>query len=262
MPDIEIPLAPPQQSAESVVRLTVRLVVDALGFMVITPLVLCIIAGLAALADIVIRGFRTFLDDIGGAQNTFISLDIDTRLLVTFSAGALVYLAIAAAVLLVARLRRGPHWRDYIAWKPFRLESIYLALAAAGVIWGIAIGSVIEAWYPDSKNWVAFPHGVAGVLASLILVVALGPLCEELLFRGWLFTALRGRLGSIATIVTTSVLFAIAHWEKTHLYAIAVFPVGLLLGYARERSGSIRATTTFHGIYNLSGWILAAFAGK
>ena len=92
-------------------------------------------------------------------------------------------------------------------------------------------------------------------------MVILAPLSEELLFRGWLYTALRWRFGFSAAFWATSLLFAVAHWDSTHLYALAILPIGLVLGYVRERTGSTKATTLFHMIYNSSGFALT-FLGK
>ena len=54
----------------------------------------------------------------------------------------------------------------------------------------------------------------------------------------------------------TSILFALMHYEHTHLYALAVFPVGVALGFVRERYASIKASAFFHGLYNLFSWVL------
>ncbi len=259
-PIAEAPAEP--MPVESAWRLLTRLILDVLGFAAIASAILILLAAIAAVADVALRGMDGAARDMAFVKNFPGNVDMETFTLVSFSIGCLFYVAIILAILVIARLRRGSGWRDYVAWRPFRPDWTYLLLAAAGIGWGIAIGSFIETLHPEAKNWFVFPKGVVGVAVSFVLVAILGPLSEEFLFRGWLFTALRPKFGVIATILVTAALFAMAHWESTHLYAMAVFPVGLLLGYARERSGGMRATFAFHGIYNFSGWILAAFAGK
>ena len=83
-----------------------------------------------------------------------------------------------------------------------------------------------------------------------MLAVLLGPLAEEVLFRGWMYTSLRAGFGVPVAVLVTSVLFALAHWESTHLYALAVFPVGLALAFVRERTGGIAGSFVFHACYN------------
>lgn len=86
---------------------------------------------------------------------------------------------------------------------------------------------------------------------------------EELFFRGWLQPALARRLARHGGVVhddlrrrflanvATSVLFAIAHlWRQQPLVALAVFPVSLLLGWVRDRSGGVAAPLLLHAGYN------------
>ena len=104
--------------------------------------------------------------------------------------------------------------------------------------------------HPAAKEWVRLPEGAGWTTLFVTLAVVAAPVTEELLFRGWLYTGLRSRLAAGTTILVTAALFGLAHWERTHLYALAVFPVGLALGFIRERTGTIRATMTFHAAYN------------
>lgn len=253
---------PPEAPAETLWRLALRLIVDAFGVAALTAAIMVLLFALIVLGDFALRGLDQLVADAATARGFPAGFSRDDLTLFGFALGSLLYASIVLAFFALARVRRRDRWRDYIAWTPFRPLRIYWLLAAAGVIWGAGAGSLIEALEPAAKDWVVLPKGPAGIAVSFTLVVVLGPLCEELLFRGWLFTALRPWLGRIATILATAVIFAIAHWEKTHLYALAVFPVGLLLGYARERGGGIKPTVAFHGIYNLAGWILAMIAGK
>jgi len=51
-------------------------------------------------------------------------------------------------------------------------------------------------------------------------------------------------------------VFAGMHYEKTHLYALAVFPIGLALGAIREITGTIKSTISFHAFNNLIACVL------
>jgi membrane protease YdiL (CAAX protease family) len=257
--DQPVPAAP---SLEPAWRLALRLGLDALGCAVFSSLFAAAPLAAAGLAIVAAKGLQGASDAAVAWRDVFANADSEGRTLVLFVFGGASYLAVILGFLAVARLRRGRDWRAYVAWTPFRFEKAYWLLGAAGIVWGVAAGSLIEHAHPEAKNWVSFPSGVVGSLVTVALVAVLGPLCEELVFRGWLFTALRARLNAVLTILATAALFAAAHWESTHLYALAVFPIGLLLGYARERGGSIKGTFAFHGIYNFAGWILALFAGR
>jgi sodium transport system permease protein len=82
----------------------------------------------------------------------------------------------------------------------------------------------------------------------LLLALAVTPaLCEELLFRGLVFSGLR-RLGPIAAVVLSALLFAFAHASIYRL--VPTFALGALLGYARLKSGSIVPGMIIHAINN------------
>ena len=118
------------------------------------------------------------------------------------------------------------------------------------LIYSLAANAAIAHVYPKFDELVHMPTGAKWVVLFVALASLFAPVTEELLFRGWLYTSLRVRLGPWTVTLVTSILFALAHWESTHLYALAVFPVGVALGFVRERTGSIKATMTFHAVYN------------
>jgi sodium transport system permease protein len=82
----------------------------------------------------------------------------------------------------------------------------------------------------------------------LVLVTSLTPaLCEELLFRGLVFSGLR-RLGPAAAVILSALLFGLAHASIYRLLP-TVF-LGLALGYTRLRSGSIVPGMIIHACNN------------
>lgn len=192
-----------------------------------------------------------------------VALPLKDPVLLDFFAylGFLVYGAPAAAMWIVWRVSGVGGFAERIAWRDWRGDRAFYGLALAAFAWGLAAGAVIEWLLPESRNWIFLPKSHLGLAASLVVVSMVGPVCEEMFFRGWLYTGMRGRLGFPATLALTSVLFAVIHWEPTHLYAVAVAPVGFILGYIRERYGSIKASALAHGLYNLLGWTIAYFIG-
>ncbi len=163
------------------------------------------------------------------------------------------YLAQILAVFAVARFRGGGDWSALVAWRdwaPRRHWKLFAGLMVLTLAWSIGASIAIEHVYPEAKDWVTAPKAAGWIVGFLALAVLFGPFAEELLFRGWMYTSLRASFGLRIAVLVTSVLFALAHWESTHLYALAVLPVGLALATIRERTGSIAASITFHAIYN------------
>ncbi len=86
------------------------------------------------------------------------------------------------------------------------------------------------------------------------LVIA-APVFEEVLFRGFLFEGLRRtRMGAGGTIVVTTLLWTLLHAGQYDQYFLALIAlIGILLGIARERTGSLYVPLAIHGVNNLLG---------
>jgi membrane protease YdiL (CAAX protease family) len=83
-----------------------------------------------------------------------------------------------------------------------------------------------------------------GVCISIV-----GPVVEELVFRGWLYAHLRVRLGALPTIVLTGALFGLLHGGPPG-YAISIMISGMIYGALREWTGGIVAPTATHILNN------------
>lgn len=72
---------------------------------------------------------------------------------------------------------------------------------------------------------------------------------EEMLFRGLFQTMIRSQIaGPWLSILLSSVLFALAHINVAHWPAL--FVLGVCLGYAYEKSGSLFRPIIIHGVFN------------
>lgn len=88
----------------------------------------------------------------------------------------------------------------------------------------------------------------------VMLVASLGPVVEELLFRGLLLSALLRRLHVAWAVVASALLFALIHLPglQWHGYALpALTLLALALAWLRLRSGSIWPAVLAHAINNL-----------
>ena len=220
------------------------------------------IAGLAAL-----RGLSSALETVRSA------LDVTTaggrtaprggeHLDVVVGCGT--YVALILAIVAVAAIRGGRDWAGLLAlrsWRPRRHWLLIGGLFVLTIAWEVAASMGIEHIHPAAKDWIVAPKETPWIVGFLALAVLLGPFAEEFLFRGWMYTSLRAGFGVPVAILVTSVLFAVAHWESTHLYALAVFPVGLALAFVRERTGSIAASFVFHALYNGAASVML-FVGR
>jgi membrane protease YdiL (CAAX protease family) len=88
-----------------------------------------------------------------------------------------------------------------------------------------------------------------------IFVVILGPLCEELAFRGFLMPLLMRSFGVVAGIIATGLLFGSLHayeysWSWRHVVLIGT--AGTVFGWVRYKTNSTAASTLMHATYNLT----------
>ena len=109
------------------------------------------------------------------------------------------------------------------------------------------------------------PLGTESGWNKVVLAVTLGPVLEEVVFRGYLLTAgllLMRRLwpsrSPAAAIGAVAVVFSIAHLTTpgAHLLQLGcIVLTGCLYGYIRLRYRSTAAAALAHGAYNLALYI-------
>ena len=92
----------------------------------------------------------------------------------------------------------------------------------------------------------------AGLLPILwIAFVIVAPLGEEIIFRGFLYRGWARSPRSLApAIAVISALWAMMHVQYDWLGILQIFLLGLLLGWARWRSGSTLLAVGLHGLAN------------
>ena len=236
------------------------LLLSVVGIFLLCALYVALLGGLAVLVEGLVHGWTDVWSLLASAHDAALKGEQRSLEMTGILLGCVIYLAAIGALLTAAWLRNRPDWREPVAWLAFRSSRSYWLLVAVGIAWGLAASAVVEHLLPAARDWFTLPSAPVAVISSFLLIVVLAPLAEELFFRGWLYTGLRPRLGFAWTLGITSALFALGHWEKTHLYAAAVLPVGLALGWVREKTGSTRATALFHALYNLTGWLLTYLA--
>ncbi|MDX6598901.1 MAG: protease family protein [Gaiellales bacterium] len=164
------------------------------------------------------------------------------------------YLAMGAAALWAAR-RTGDARRALGLVAPrswpralgLALGTVLAALIVSALLEPIFHGADAQGVVPDSGRPPGF-WPIAGVVLAYVAVALVGPLVEELIFRGLLTAALRRRFGPWRTAVVTAAFFAVAHFIPRVMPA--VFLLGLALALVYERIGSTIPGMVVHCLYN------------
>lgn len=164
-------------------------------------------------------------------------------------AKVLVPLAVLAGLWLVCRARRISWSRDLGLVRPSLMPALaWLGLALAWMLGTDALLHWRGPW--DLRPWQAQTLWVAA--ARVLGVGLLGPLAEEVAFRGLLDFRLR-RAGLPAGVVLGGVAagWAALHYAYTPAVVAVIFGEGLLLGLARRRTGSLWVPVLMHVAWNL-----------
>ena len=81
-----------------------------------------------------------------------------------------------------------------------------------------------------------------------VFVAGLGPVLEEVFFRGFAYPALRERFGIPVSPAFTAAAFAALHMNA--LAFVPIFLLGLFLCYLYESSGSLVPSISAHVLHN------------
>ena len=170
------------------------------------------------------------------------------------------FILILPLLLLVSNFKTRPRWST-LGVRPFAFGSIWrwlilLLLFLAGQLLAVRLLDI------EQGEFMQLLAGSRHLPLVLVIVLA-APLLEELLFRGYLFTAWRQtRLGFSGTLLLTSGLFTLMHWGQYHWMQLSfVFVLALLLGLARERSGSVLLPMLLHLLNNLVSAVVVIYLG-
>lgn len=93
------------------------------------------------------------------------------------------------------------------------------------------------------------------VVMFLITLGVLPALCEETLFRGFLYTSLRRKLGAFPSIVISATLFSLAHMDMGG--ALQLFVLGALFAFVFERTKSLVPAMVAHCMWNSATFLMA-----
>jgi membrane protease YdiL (CAAX protease family) len=97
-------------------------------------------------------------------------------------------------------------------------------------------------------------HGALLVLSALVVTV-FAPICEEVCFRGYIFTALRDLRGAWPAAVATGLLFAAVHaYSKPLALLVPLAVFGAAQCWLYQWSGSLYPCIAAHALTNAIGF--------
>jgi membrane protease YdiL (CAAX protease family) len=175
----------------------------------------------------------------------------------------LIYIPVIICMVLLVRSKYdAPFWKS-IHWNWPERRWAYLALLLGAVM--LIVLSMLQIVLPMPKD-TPFEHLFdrprdAYLLA--LLAVTIGPLMEELFFRGFMYPVLERRMGAVWAVALTALPFGLLHLQQygwAWAAGLVIFLVGVVCGVVRVVTKSVAASFLVHVGYNGTQMLIAIVA--
>ncbi|MBI2470918.1 MAG: CPBP family intramembrane metalloprotease [Planctomycetes bacterium] len=100
----------------------------------------------------------------------------------------------------------------------------------------------------DVVKWILEEKSLFILISLIFFGVIIAPLIEEIIFRGFLQSALKNYFGRRYAIVISASLFAAVHMDAFAFFQILI--LGILLGYLYEKTQTLVASVVIHILHN------------
>ncbi len=186
--------------------------------------------------------------------DTIISSENITNLSFSILYGVQVF-SMLAVVWFLAIYWRGSKLKDLGFRYYSLLKALWYSFLALLVIffiifvYVIIMTNVLHIQAPVSKIEQLASNQSISYKVLLITVSLIAPICEEIYFRGFLYSAFKKSWGVTAGLFLSSLFFALAHMEFYSFFPIMA--IGWILAYIYEKTKSIIPVILLHSSYNL-----------
>lgn len=135
-----------------------------------------------------------------------------------------------------------------------RLRLVLLVPLFLGAMVAVnSVSSMVAGIFGKSAAQGKLPQTAVGIVLYFVYTCILPAVLEELLFRGMIQGLLRP-WGPRFAIIVSSAFFALLHANLPAV--VAIFLLSVLLGYAREITGSVKPCIVLHLANNLSSFVM------
>jgi len=169
-----------------------------------------------------------------------------------------IYALLVGALWMVITFRyRRPFWYS-MGWVVPERGKWWCIIGGPALAIGLSIFGVLLRTPAIPTPVESLISGRGSLLVVAFFAVVVGPVFEELLFRGFLQPLLERALGAWPAILLAATGFALLHgqeyqWAWQQLLVVGL--AGAAFGYARYKTGSTAAGALLHGGYNLTFFV-------
>lgn len=163
--------------------------------------------------------------------------------------------------LLTAPMRKH-NLRDHFSLYPLNRAAI-LPLVLLGFSSNLAL-NVLLRYLPFPQSWWDSYEAASSVIPNdpalipMLAVSIVGPITEELCFRGLIFTRLKHGMGGLLAALVSSLIFGAVH--GTMIWFCYASALGLLMVWLFSRFGTLWASIVFHISFNLVNFFISGLS--
>jgi len=161
-------------------------------------------------------------------------------------------LMFTALMLLLRWQYHRPFWRS-LGWTPLRMPSLLVVLAGLLTAFGVSATSLLLHTPTTSNPMTEMLENPTSLVLVAIFGITLGPLCEELAFRGFLQPLVVRSLGVVPGVLVAAIPFGLLHFQEygnSWRHVVLISLAGAAFGAMRQATGSTKASTLMHASYN------------
>lgn len=145
-----------------------------------------------------------------------------------------------------------PFWSS-LGWTPLRMPALLVVAAGLAAAFGVSAISVLLQTPTTTNPMTEMLENPTSLVLVAVFGVTLGPLFEELAFRGFLQPLLVRTFGVAAGVLVAAVPFGLLHYQEygnSWRHAVLISLAGAAFGAIRQFTGSTKAATLMHASYN------------
>jgi membrane protease YdiL (CAAX protease family) len=135
-------------------------------------------------------------------------------------------------------------------WLSGGIRFLFMALGSVLVLTSLLSFVMPEGDSPQREliHFIRANRGIAPFLVIFGTVAVLGPVFEEIFFRGFLLSVMRRRMSAWCALALSGTLFGAIHFQAQTLPVLAV--LGGVLGLAFLRTNDVKTAIFVHGCWN------------
>ncbi len=175
------------------------------------------------------------------------------QIYVLMPAQVILYAFLMGSLALIFKRYYGrPFWQS-VRWTRPSVNMPFVAACGVTAAMVVVITSVLIRTPDNDSPMKALLSEPSSALMIAVIGVTLAPVCEEIVFRGFLQPLLVRSLGAAPGILLAAAAFGFLHFQEygnSWKHAMLIMLAGASFGWMRQRSGSTKAAALMHAAYN------------